>query len=46
MLEVLGVGRQRGVVVLVELPGLRKEKMEGAPTFCKGLEGDRGLVGA
>lgn len=40
MLEVLGVGEQRGGVFVVGLLDLRKEKMYGALILREDLEGD------
>lgn len=45
MLEVLGLGEQRGGVFVVEVLDLRKEKTDGTLALCGGLEGDRELVG-
>lgn len=44
MLEVLGVGEERGLVFVVGLLDLRKEKMDGA-LMRGGLDGDGELVG-
>lgn len=41
MLEVLGVGEQRGGVFVVGLLDLRNEKMYGALILREDLEGDR-----
>lgn len=45
MLEVFGVGGQRGDVFVVGLLDLRKEKMDGALMLRGDLEGDGELVG-
>lgn len=46
MLEVLGVGEQRGDVFLLGLFDLRKETINGVLTFWQDLDGDRGFVWA
>lgn len=45
MLEVFELGEQTGVVIVLELFDLRKEKMDGALMLRGDLEGDGELVG-